>query len=100
MGFTEEQASLLSAKYEETAQALGQDLKTFFAEQLARVHGDLKNEISGFRAEMDRRFELTEARMRAELQGGLRDQLMKFIAVMAMMISLAVAIIKLFPNAG
>lgn len=72
---------------EEAVQAQNQDLKTFFI------------------SELDRRFMLFESRinvrieeLRTELHSSLRDQTFKFITVMVAMTSLAVAVIKLFPN--
>ena len=103
VGFTEEQAILLSAKYEETAQALGQDLKEFIREQNSTLRTEIRADSQALRAEFDTfQMEMRSEHnaLRAELHSAMRDQLMKFIAVMAMIISLAVAIIKLFPNAG
>ncbi len=78
---------MLSQKFEETPQAQNQDLKTFFV------------------SEMDRRFEMFESRMnvrfeeiRTELHSSLRDQTFKYVTIMMAMITLAVAVIKLFPN--
>ncbi len=87
VGFTEDQSNLLANKMEEAVLAQNQDLKTFFI------------------AELDRRFDLFESRinvriaeLRTELHSSLRDQTFKFITVMMAMTSLAVAVIKLFPN--
>ena len=87
VGFTDEQANLLAHKMEEPILAQNQDLKTPFVSQ------------------MDRRFELFESRMnvrfeeiRTELHASLRDQMVNFITIMMAIITLAVAVIKLFPN--
>jgi hypothetical protein len=76
-GFPENQATVLAEKFEETAAAVSEDLKTF---------------ISG---ELDRK--LNE--IRVELHSSLRDQTFKLMAILIAAISLAVAIIKMFPNA-
>jgi hypothetical protein len=76
-GFPENQATVLAEKFEETAAAVSEDLKTF---------------ISG---ELDRK--LNE--IRVEQHSSLRDQTFKLMAILIAAISLAVAIIKMFPNA-
>lgn len=105
---------MLSTKLEETAHALGNDLKSFIRAELDRRFEAVERRFEAIDRrfdEVERRFEATDQRIdsvanelrlefRADLQSGLRDQLMKFIVIMAAMISVAVAVIKLFPNAG
>ena len=86
-GFPEQQANLLAAKLEETAQAQSEDLKSF-----------IRTELGNMEARMEARFDARIESVRAEMHSLARDQLLKFITVMALMFSVAVAVIKLFPN--
>jgi hypothetical protein len=91
VGFTDAQAKLMTMKYEEAAQAVSQDLKDF-----------IRAENEKLRLEMDVKFEALRAdfqSLRADTQAALRDQTLKIITLFAGMLALAVAIIKLFPNA-
>ncbi len=85
---------MLSQKFEETAQAQSQDLKEF-----------IREEFKTFEHRMEARFNSIEGKittgdesLRAELHASLRDQTFKFVTIMMAMITLAVAVIKLFPN--
>ncbi len=85
---------MLSQKFEETAQAQSQDLKEF-----------IREEFKTFGHRMEARFNSIEGKittgdesLRAELHASLRDQTFKFVTIMMAMITLAVAVIKLFPN--
>lgn len=85
---------MLSQKFEETAQAQSQDLKEF-----------IREEFKTFEHRMEARFTSMEGiiavgdqSLRAELHASLRDQTFKFVTIIMAMITLAVAVIKLFPN--
>ncbi len=82
-GFPENQANLLAAKFEETANAQSEDLKSFIRAELGNLEVKIDVKIESLRAEM---------------HSLARDQLLKFVTVTALMFSVAVAIIKLFPN--
>lgn len=84
VGFSDEQAGLLSVKLEETAQAQSEDLKQFIRSQFSLQGARIDARLEG---------------LRADFQTSLRDQLLKFITIMVGLISLAVVVIKLFPNA-
>ena len=82
VGFTEQQAMLLAAKLETTAQATSQDLKSFISAELERL-----------RADIEVRFAQIEARFKRSLRVLLVAILSAYVGVTA----LAVAIIKLVP---
>ena len=83
-GFTQQQAEVLAEKLEATAQAASQDMKGF-----------IRTELSAFEGRLDTRFAEQEARFERALRLQLAAILTAFIGVT----TLAVAIIKLFPNA-
>ena len=69
--------------------------------KLDSVESGLKAELNSVNSELNSvKSELNSVKneLRAEFHMSLRDQLLKFVAIMAMMISLAVAVIKLFPG--
>ena len=99
---SQRQAEVLAAKLEITAQATQQGLKDFIRQEFAQFRQEVKAELAQVRAEMNNRFAQTDvkfAEMRTELHSSLRDQTLKLLAVLIAAISLAVAIIKIFPNA-
>lgn len=72
-----------------------------FSEILERGLAQVSNEI----ALLASRFEALEHRvdsmiegLRAELHSSLRDQLLKFVTILVAVVSLSVAVIKLFPD--
>lgn len=87
LGFTARQAQGLAEILEEAIHANNQDLKEFIRAENERLRTDLKGE---FRAEI--------AGLRAEMHSALREQLMRFITIVFGLVTIAVAIIKLFPN--
>lgn len=107
-GFTQQQAEV-PAEIIEHAQQQGFDR---FSEILERGLARVSNEIAllasrvGNRLEaLEGRFEALESRvdskiegLRAELHSSLRDQLLKFVTILVAVVSLAVAVIKLFPD--
>ena len=107
-GFTQQQAEVL-AEIIEHAQQQGFDR---FSEILERGLTQVSNGIAllGSRVEsrleaLESRFEALESRvdskiegLRAELHSSLRDQLLKFVTILVAVVSLAVAVIKLFPD--
>jgi hypothetical protein len=98
VGFTDAQAKLLTNKFEEVSQAVAQDLKAFIWAENEK----LRSEIQSIRLEMDARMEALRAdfqTLRADTQSALRDQTLKIVTLFAGLLALAVAIIKLFPNA-
>jgi len=112
-GFPENQATLLAEKFEETAKAVSEDLKSFiraefernrvgldhklgeFDHKLGELRSDVNHKIDELRAEFNHKFD----ELRVELHSSLRDQTFKVMAILIAALSLAVAIIKLFPNA-
>jgi hypothetical protein len=161
VGFTQEQASVLAAKFEDTAHRQSEDLKAFIRqefglfraeirEEFAKIRGEMsslraevkeeitsvrvemgalraemkeeiasvrvemgtlraemKEEIASVRVEMgtlraEMKEEIASVRvdmggMRADFHSALRDQLVKIVAIVAALITAAVAIIKLVP---
>ena len=96
-GFNDTQANVLAQKFEETAQAQNQDLKSFIHGEFEAFEGRINIRF----AEIDVRFAEIDAKIesiRADLQAALRDQMLKFITINVALITLAVAVIKLFPN--
>jgi hypothetical protein len=87
-GFTERQSSLLAHKLEEAVQKNNEDLRQFIGKAL----GDLETRMVA-------RMEIGFQSLRAEFHSQLRDQLLKMFAIQIAILSLAVAVIKLFPNA-
>jgi len=88
---SQQQAEVLAAKLEATAQATQQDLKDFIRQEFAQFRQEMK---TGF-AQSDVKL----AELRTEMHATQKDLAFKLIAAMVAAISLAVAIIKLFPNA-
>ena len=111
-GFTQQQAETL-AEIVENGQQQGFER---FAETLEKGLTGIRNEIAALESRLDTRFVALEGRLetlketlngridsvrgdlRAELHASLRDQMLKFVAILVAALSLAVAIIKLFPN--
>ncbi len=65
----------------------------------------LEGRCDAFESRMDSKMGALESRMdskieglRAELHSSLRDQLLKFVTILVAVVSLAVAVIKLFPD--
>ena len=85
----------------EAAQAGQQDLKDFIRDAMLGLENRLVTKIEEVRVEGKAnndqlRLEIRDNRV--EMHSLARDQLLKFIAVLIMSLTLAVAIIKLFPN--
>ncbi len=89
------------------------EFRSFRAEMSAHFEGiraEMDTKFDGMRAEMDVKFEGVKTEfqtvraeiqsVRAEIHDVARDQLMKFVTVVVAVVSIAVAIIKLFPNLG
>ncbi len=103
-GFTQQQAEV-PAEIIEHAQQQGFDRFSEILERgLARVSNEIALLASRFEA-LEGRFDALESRMdskieglRAELHSSLRDQLLKFVTILVAVVSLAVAVIKLFPD--
>ena len=90
-GFTERQAEVLAEKLEATAQATTQDLKTFIIAELDKRFSEVDKRFS----EVGRLF----SEMEAKFERALRLQLTTVLTAFVALLGLAVAIIKLFPNA-
>ncbi|MFI5400919.1 MAG: hypothetical protein ACHQZQ_07710 [SAR324 cluster bacterium] len=90
-GFSSEQAEVLAEKLEAAAQATQQDLKDFIRQEFAQSRQENNTRF----AEMDVKF----AELRTEMHATQKDLAFKLMATMVAAISLAVAIIKLFPGA-
>ena len=116
-GATPELSQAISTIVEEAVQAGQNDLKSFFRDELAGLENRLGARIEAVRTELKRdigelrtetKQEISEARaesreyslkLQVEMHSLARDQLLKIFAVMAMLLGIATAIIKLFPNA-
>lgn len=96
VGFTEEQANLLAETFEQTAHAQSEDLKSFIRAELGAMEGRLEAKLDNLEARTDTKIE----GLRADMQSALRDQLLKIVISTIAIVSLAVTILKLFPNAG
>jgi hypothetical protein len=97
-GFTQQQAEVLAAKFEATAQATSQDLKGFIRQELSALETRLDvrfAEISGRFGQTDGRI----AEMEARFERALRLQLAAILTAFVGVTGVAVALIKLFPNA-
>jgi hypothetical protein len=94
-GFSQQQAEVLAAKLEAAAQATQQDLKDFIRQEFAHFRQEVKVEFTQIRSDMDVKF----AELRTEMHATQKDLAFKLIATIVAAISLAVAIIKLFPGA-
>jgi hypothetical protein len=93
VGFTEEQANLLAAKFEATAQATAQDLKSFIRAENERLRADIEVRF----AQMDTRFAQMEARYaetEARIERSLRVFVVTILSAFVGVTGLAVAIIK------
>jgi len=98
----------LSTRFAESDNKFSQFRQEVKAE-FAQFRQEVKAEFAQVRAEMNTRFAEVNTRfaqtdvkiadLRTELHSSLRDQTLKLIAVLIAAISLAVAIIKIFPNA-
>jgi hypothetical protein len=78
----------------ETTHANNQDLKEFIRAEMA----GLRNEMAVLRSEIKGEIRAEIAVLRAEMHSALREQLMRFITIVFGLVTLATAIIKLFPN--
>ena len=85
---------MLSQKFEETAQAQSQDLKEFIREEFKTFEHRMEARFTS----MEGKIAVGDQSLRAELHASLRDQTFKFVTIIMAMITLAVAVIKLFPN--
>jgi hypothetical protein len=81
-GFPQEQANVLAAKIEDSAQAIQQDLKSFISGEIDRLRKDM---------------ELHFAQMEARSEHAMRIQLGTILGAFVGLLGLAVAIIKLLP---
>ena len=90
-GFTEEQSNLLANKLEEVVQANNEDLKGFIRQQNEQLKMELRGEIRE-----------TSSERRAEFHESLKDLTIKILGVTIGVTigaaTVAVAVIKLFPN--
>jgi uncharacterized protein YPO0396 len=112
LGFPARQAQGLAEILEEAIQANNQDLKEFIRGENERLRAEIRAEFAAVRAEFkadmaELRGEIAGVRselkadlagLRAEMHSALREQLMRFITIVFGLVTLAVAIIKLFPN--
>lgn len=103
-GLTPAAAELLAEKFEETAQATQGSISELIRQEFAALRGELGikfAQIDGKFAQIDGRFAHLEGRMEGkfgELEGKFeRSMRMQLVAIIAI-VSLAVAIIKLFRN--
>ncbi|MBI4083785.1 MAG: hypothetical protein HY423_14370 [Candidatus Lambdaproteobacteria bacterium] len=103
VGFTEEQANLLAAKFEAAAQATAQDLKSFIRAENERLRADIEVRFAQMEsrfAQMEARFALTESRFaetEARIERSLRVFVVTILTAFLGVTGLAVAIVKLVP---
>jgi chromosome segregation ATPase len=125
-GFTDPQAKLLAAKFEETAQLITQDLKTALHAEISGLRVEMLEAFKLLEAKLDARFEAIDSKfeaidskfeaidskfasmeakfdakiekLRVELHSELRKQTLTFVSVLIAALTLAVAVIKVFPN--
>jgi hypothetical protein len=105
-GFSQQQAEVLAAKLEATAQATPQDLKDFIRQELTTRFAESDNRFAQFRQEQKAEFgqvrsemDVKFAELRVELHSTQKDLTYKLIATIVAVTSLGIAIVKLFPNA-
>ncbi len=96
-GFTENQANVLAGTFEESAQAQSQDLKEFIRGEFTALEARLNTRFEGINTKFEGVYTRIEA-VRAELYSAQRDQLLKFVTILVALLSIAVAVIKLFPD--
>ena len=97
VGFSEPQAEKLAELFERSQ---NQGFEKF-AELLDRRFSELEARLSAFESRIDAKFAGVDGKfevLRAEFYKALHDNLMKTFAFVVGVVSLAVAIIKLFPN--
>lgn len=94
LGFPPRQAQGLAEILEEAIQANNQGLKEFIRAENENLHAEMKTDMETLRAE----FKMDIERLRAEMHAALREQLMRFGTIVWGLVTVAVAIIKLFPN--
>jgi len=106
VGFTEDQAIVLAAKLEAASQATSQDLKGFMVAELDKRFGEVDKRFVDLESRMNVRFAALEgsmsvgfAQLEARFERALRLQLAAILTAIVGVTGLAVAIIKLFPNA-
>lgn len=100
-GFTQQQAEV-PAEIIEHAQQQGFDR---FSEILERGLAQVSNGIALLASPVESQLEALESRVDSEIEGlraglhsCLRNQLLKFVTILVAVVSLAVAVIKLFPD--
>ncbi len=81
--------------FEKFSEVLSQEFR-FLRSEISKAFSSIRSEIAAVRNEL--RVDIAESR--ADFQSGLRDQLMKILGIVVAVVSLAVVIIKIFPNAG
>ena len=114
-GFNDRQANALAQKFEETAHAQGEDLKDFIRSEFDRRFESMEARMDTRFSKVNEQFSNIDSRfaqvdvqfaemgtkieaVRAELHSSLRDQMLKFITILVAVVSVAVAVIKLFPD--
>ena len=95
LGFTHQQAQGFAELLEDTAHATQQDLKDFIREQMGAMEQRLEGKLSAMEGRINVRFAEQEARF----EHSLRMQMATILTAIIGVVGLAVAIIKLFPNA-
>jgi hypothetical protein len=101
-GFSQQQAEVLAAKLEATAQATQQDLKDFIREQMGALDRKLdaiEEKLEGKLSALEGRINVRFAGQEARFEHSLRMQMATILTAIIGVVGLAVAIIKLFPNA-
>lgn len=99
VGFTAEQAETLADAIEQSHVDSQQDLKEFISSKLADVELQLKTSQAELETRMTTamaELKTSQAEMEARLKASQLDLLIKYSAIMAGFISIALAIIKLF----
>lgn len=96
VGFTQQQAETLATVIESAQQQGFEKFAAVLEQGLVGVRNDLAAGLASVRNEMA----LLESRLETRIESSLRDQTFKMIAVFVALLSVAVAVIKLFPGAG
>jgi hypothetical protein len=87
----------IQSGFEKFAEVLSRELgaiRTELKAEIAGVRSELKTEIAAVRSEL--KIEIRDSRI--DIQKSINDQVWKIVGAVTAIVSIAVAIIKLFPN--
>ena len=116
-GFTQQQAEAVAAVVENAVQSGFEKFSEVLVRELGAIRSELKGEIAALRSELkseiaavraDLKLEIAALRTevkneirdsRIDVQKSINDQVWKVVGVVAAIVTIAVAVIMLFPNA-